>query len=113
MKKGHDIKEMLKKINDDTSNKRDYLVNLKGMKVNTNDYVYPSIEVDHLTTGEYQLTDTSLSHLCNRLEIGTRYISKCLPVSQELVNHNLNFWIKKNKQKELMLRTMTKSLLTK
>ncbi len=110
MKKGHDIKEMLKKINDDTSNKRDYLVDLNGMQINPSRHnnAFPTLSVDHLTTGEYQLTDTSLSHLCNRLEIGTRYISKCLPVSQELVNHNLNFWIKKNKQKELMLRTYDK-----
>ena len=105
MKKGMEIQSMLKQINDDVKHKRDYLVDLNGMKVNTNDYVYPSIEVDHLTTGEYQLTDTSLGHLCNRLEIGTRYISKCLPVSQELVTHNLNFWINKSKKKELMLRT--------
>lgn len=105
MKKGQDIKDMLRKINNDNFNKRDYLINLKSIKVNTNDYVYPSIEIDHLTTGEYTLNDNSLNHLCNKLEIGTKYISKCLPVSQELVSHNLNFWIKNTKEKELMLRT--------
>jgi hypothetical protein len=105
MKKGQDIKDMLRKINNDTCNKRDYLINLKSIKVNTNDYVYPSIEINHLTTGEYTLNDNSLNHLCNKLEIGTKYISKCLPVSQELVSHNLNFWIKNTKEKELMLRT--------
>jgi len=107
MKKGQDIKEMLNNINEDTKNKRDYLVDLKGMKVNVNDYdsVYPTIEVDHLSQGEYVLNDSSLNNLCSKLKIGHRYISKCLPVSQELVAHNLNFWIKNNKQRELMLRT--------
>ena len=60
MKKGQDIKEMLNNINEDTKNKRDYLVDLKGMKVNVNDYdsVYPTIEVDHLSQGEYVLNDS-------------------------------------------------------
>ena len=44
--------------------------------------------------------------MCNKLEIGTRYISKCLPVSQSLVTHNLNFWINNTKSRELMLRTV-------
>ena len=108
MKKGQDIKEMLTQINEDTKNKRDYLVDLNGMQINVSNNTFPTLSVDHLTTGEYQLTDHSLNQLCGRLEIGTRYISKCLPVSQELVNHNLNFWIKNNKQKELMLRTYDK-----
>ena len=108
MKKGQDIKEMLTQINEDTKNKRDYLVDLNGMQISASNNTFPNLSVDHLTTGEYQLTDHSLNQLCGRLEIGTRYISKCLPVSQELVNHNLNFWIKNNKQKELMLRTYDK-----
>lgn len=108
MKKGQDIKEMLTQINEDTKNKRDYLVDLNGMQISASNNTFPTLNVDHLTTGEYQLTDNSLNQLCGRLEIGTRYISKCLPVSQELVNHNLNFWIKNNKQKELMLRTYDK-----
>ena len=101
MKKGMEIQSMLKQINDDVNNKRDYLVDLNGIKVSTSENVYPTMSVDHLTTGEYQLTDNSLSHLCNRLEMGTRYISKCLPVSQELVAHNINFWINNNKTKNL------------
>lgn len=108
MKKGQDIKEMLTQINEDTKNKRDYLVDLNGMQISASSNTFPTLSVDHLTTGEYQLTDNSLNQLCGRLEIGTRYISKCLPVSQELVNHNLNFWIKNNRQKELMLRTYDK-----
>jgi len=105
MKKGHDVKEMLNNINEDTKNKRDYLVDMKSIKVETNNFVYPSISVDHLTTGSYVLTDHSLNQLCGKLEIGTQYLRKCLPVSQELVAHNLNFWINNSKEKELMLRT--------
>lgn len=113
MKKGHDVKEMLNNINEDTKNKRDYLVDMKSIKVETNTmngdavspFVYPSISVDHLTTGSYVLTDHSLNQLCGKLEIGTQYLRKCLPVSQELVAHNLNFWINNSKKKELMLRT--------
>lgn len=113
MKKGHDVKEMLNNINEDTKNKRDYLVDMKSIKVETNTengdavspFVYPSISVDHLTTGSYVLTDHSLNQLCGKLEIGTQYLRKCLPVSQELVAHNLNFWINNSKEKELMLRT--------
>ena len=33
MKKGHDVKEMLNSINEDTKNKRDYLVDMKSIKV--------------------------------------------------------------------------------
>jgi hypothetical protein len=106
MKKGQEIKSMLKKINDDRGNKVDYLVQMKDCKVVENDaYVFPDLEVGHLTRSPHSLNDHSLNNLCNRLEIGTRYISKCLPVSQNLVAHNLNFWINNSKDKELMLRT--------
>ena len=113
MKKGHDVKEMLNNINEDTKNKRDYLVDMKSIKVETNTengdavspFVYPSISVDHLQDKEFVLEDHSLNQLCGKLEIGTQYLRKCLPVSQELVAHNLNFWINNSKEKELMLRT--------
>ena len=106
MKKGHDVKEMINSINEDTKNKRDYLVDMKSIKVETNNFVYPSISSDHLSHGSFVLTDHSLNQLCGKLEIGTQYLRKCLPVSQELVAHNLNFWIQNSeKEKELMLRT--------
>ena len=105
MKKGQDIKEMLTQINKDTKNKRDYLVDLNGMQISASSNTFPTLSVDHLSTGEYALNDSSLNNLCSKLKIGHRYISKCLPVSQDLVAHNLNFWIKNNKNRELMLRT--------
>ena len=106
MKKGQEIKSMLNKINEDVKYKKDYIVDLNTLDVSQNDRnVYPDL---HYAGGNnyYQMNDNSLNHLCNRLEIGTRYISKCLPVSQELVTHNINFWINKNKNKKLMLRTI-------
>lgn len=106
MKKGQEIKSMLKQINDDVEFKKDYIVDLNSLDVSQNDRsVYPDL---HSAGAKhyYQMNDNSLNHLSNRLEIGTRYISKCLPVSQELVAHNLNFWINKNKNKKLMLRTL-------
>tara|TARA_R100001163_G_C5030588_1_gene170919 strand:+ start:99 stop:1142 length:1044 start_codon:yes stop_codon:yes gene_type:complete len=105
MKKGQDAREMLTRINDDVKNKRDYIIDAKGINVETNNYTYPSITVDHLQDKKFILTDHSMSQLCNKLEIGTQYLKKCLPVSQELVAHNLNFWVKNSKEKELMLRT--------
>ena len=106
MKKGHNIKEVLERINEDKKHKTDYLVNLKSIKIKeASDSVYPNIDVDHLTTSPHNLSDHSLNQLCGRLEIGTHYINKCLPVSQNLVAHNLNFWINKSKDKELMIRT--------
>ena len=106
MKKGHNIKEVLERINEDKKHKTDYLVNLKSITIKeASDSVYPNIDVDHLTTSPHNLSDHSLNQLCGRLEIGTHYINKCLPVSQNLVAHNLNFWINKSKDKELMIRT--------
>ena len=105
MKKGQEVRSMLKKINNDVEFKKDVIVDLRSLDVSQNDrLVYPEL---HYAGGQYyQMNDNSLNHLCNRLEIGTRYISKCLTVSQELVTHNLNFWINKNKNKKLMLRTI-------
>lgn len=105
MKKGQEIKSMLKQINDDARIKKDYIVDLNTLDVSQNDRnVYPDLH-SYGAEHYFQMNDNSLNHLCNRLEIGTRYISKCLPVSQKLVTHNLNFWIKNNKNKKLMLRT--------
>ena len=105
MKKGHDVRNMLRVINDDRNKKSDYLVDIKGIQVKTNAFTFPSISVDHLQDKEFVLEDHSLNQLCGKLEIGTQYLRKCLPVSQELVAHNLNFWINNSKEKELMLRT--------
>jgi len=104
MKKGHNIKEMLQKVNDDAKYKKDFVVNLKELTVKESDSTFPAVQV--LEKDEaLQLTDHSLNQLCGRLEIGTQYINKCLPVSQSLVAHNLNFWISNNKDRDLMLRT--------
>ena len=104
MKKGHDIKEMLQKVNDDAKYKKDFVVNLKALTVKESARTFPAVQV--LGNDEaLQLTDHSLNQLCGRLEIGTLYINKCLPVSQSLVAENLNFWIDHNKERDLMLRT--------
>ena len=104
MKKGHNIKEMLQKVNDDAQYKKDFVVNLKALTVKESVRTFPAVQV--LEKDEaLQLTDHSLNQLCGRLEIGTLYINKCLPVSQSLVAHNLNFWISNNKDRDLMLRT--------
>ena len=104
MKKGHDIKEMLQKVNDDANYKKDFVVNLKALRVKESVRTFPAVQV--LGNDEaLQLTDHSLNQLCGRLEIGTLYINKCLPVSQSLVAENLNFWIDHNKERDLMLRT--------
>ena len=113
MKKGQEIKSMLKQINDDVQYKKDYIVPLKNIQVEKSDKTFPCLEINNWfaqTNPENQLhlTDHSLNHLSNRLDIGTRYISKCLPVSQDLVNHNLNFWINNNKDRNLMLRVYNK-----
>ena len=92
MKKGHNIKEMLQKVNDDAQYKKDFVVNLKALTVKESVRTFPAVQV--LEKDEaLQLTDHSLNQLCGRLEIGTLYINKCLPVSQRLVAENLNFWI--------------------
>ena len=104
MKKGHDIKEMLQKVNDDANYKKDFVVNLKALRVQEGVKSFPELKVLGYD-GTPQLTDHALNQLCGRLEIGTLYINKCLPVSQSLVAHNLNFWISNNKDRDLMLRT--------
>ena len=103
MKKGHNIKEVVQKINNDVRYKKDYIVTLNALQINKSEKVFPNIQVTDSPT-QYNLTDHSLNQLCGRLEIGTNYINKCLPVSQNLVAHNLNFWINKTKSRELMIR---------
>ena len=103
MKKGHNIKEVVQKINNDVRYKKDYIVTLNALQINKSEKVFPNIQVTD-SPAQYNLTDHSLNQLCGRLEIGTHYINKCLPVSQDLVAHNLNFWINKTKSRELMIR---------
>ena len=90
MKKGHDIKQMVEKINNDVQYKKDYIVDLHSTSIkphaNVNE-MFPNLWA--FSNKGHQLTDHSLGQLCGRLDIGRSYISKCLPVSQELVAHNL------------------------
>ena len=105
MKKGHDIRNVVQQINKDVKSKKDYIVTLNALEVTTNNNTYPNLEFTD-APDQYSLTDHSMNQLCGKLEIGTQYLRKCLPVSQELVAHNLNFWIKNTKSKELMVRTI-------
>tara|TARA_Y100000022_G_scaffold198849_1_gene209967 strand:+ start:207 stop:1250 length:1044 start_codon:yes stop_codon:yes gene_type:complete len=104
MKKGHDIRNVVQQINNDVKSKKDYIVTLNALEVTTSNNTYPNLEFTD-APDQYSLTDHSMNQLCGKLEIGTQYLRKCLPVSQELVAHNLNFWINNSKEKELMLRT--------
>ena len=105
MKKGHDIRNVVQQINNDVKSKKDYIVTLNALEVTTSNNTYPNLEFTD-APDQYSLTDHSMNQLCGKLEIGTQYLRKCLPVSQELVAHNLNFWIKNTKSKELMVRTI-------
>ena len=105
MKKGHDVRKVVQQINQDVNSKKDYIVTLNALEVTTNNNTYPNLEFTD-APDQYSLTDHSMNQLCGKLEIGTQYLRKCLPVSQELVAHNLNFWIKNTKSKELMVRTI-------
>tara|TARA_R100000655_G_scaffold43459_1_gene79741 strand:- start:1293 stop:2342 length:1050 start_codon:yes stop_codon:yes gene_type:complete len=105
MKKGHDVKQVVQQINKDVKSKKDYIVTLNALEVTTSNNTYPNLEFTD-APDQYSLTDHSMNQLCGKLEIGTQYLRKCLPVSQELVAHNLNFWIKNTKSKELMVRTI-------
>jgi hypothetical protein len=94
----------VQQINNDVKSKKDYIVTLNALEVTTSNNTYPNLEFTD-APDQYSLTDHSMNQLCGKLEIGTQYLRKCLPVSQELVAHNLNFWINNSKEKELMLRT--------
>mgnify|MGYP001165122895 CR=1 FL=1 len=105
MKKGHDVRQVVQQINKDVKSKKDYIVTLNALEVTTSNNTYPNLKFTD-APDQYSLTDHSMNQLCGKLEIGTQYLRKCLPVSQELVAHNLNFWIKNTKSKELMVRTI-------
>ena len=105
MKKGHDVRQVVQQINKDVKSKKDYIVTLNALEVTTSNNTYPNLEFTD-APDQYSLTDHSMNQLCGKLEIGTQYLRKCLPISQELVAHNLNFWIKNTKSKELMVRTI-------
>ena len=108
MKKGQPLKPMLQKINEDKKHKEDYLVNLESLQcIEREDFhkeFYPFLKFDG-SAGKVNkpMTDHALGQLCNKLEIGTSYIRKCLPFP-ELVNYNLNKWITLQKDRDLMVR---------
>lgn len=103
MKQGQNVEQMLNKINNDVKKKIDYIVGIKKIKVEETASVFPDVTFDK-TKGN--LTDLSLIQLCNKLEIGSSYlVNKCLPLSQNLVVHNLRFWLDNVKKRNVMVRT--------
>jgi len=105
MKKGQDVKEMLNKINSDVEYKEDYIVDIKKTKVIMTASVFPELQYSSNRHHVGLLNDNSLTQLCYKLDIGKTYINKCLPISQELVVHNLSFWLKEVKSRNVMIRT--------
>ena len=71
MKKGHDIKEVVQKINNDVQYKKDYIVTLNALQINKSEKVFPNV----------QITDSTLG---NRLHM--RSNGPCIPV-QSRVRH--------------------------
>lgn len=105
MKTGTEIKTVLKHINEDSKNKNDYLVDLKDMDIVTDSVTnYPHLKAKHMDK-YFHMTDRAINQLCGKLKIGRQYIQKCLPESVDLVAHNLNFWINRRDNRELMVRT--------
>jgi len=104
MKTGTEIKTVLKHINEDSKNKSDYLVDLKDLEVVTNHTNYPILKANHMDK-KFHMTDKAINQLCGKLKIGRQYIQKCMPESVDLVAHNLNFWINRRDNRELMVRT--------
>ena len=105
MKTGTEIKTVLKHINEDSKNKNDYLFDLKDMEVVTDSVTnYPHLKANHMDK-YFHMTDRAINQLCGKLKIGRQYIQKCMPESVDLVAHNLNFWINRRDNRELMVRT--------
>jgi len=107
MKKGNEIKDVLKMLKKDATRKDDYIVPLKSFEVLSTER-YPNLliseRIDSSSGIELTMTDHSIGQLCHKLEIGTSYIRKCLPFP-ELVTKNLNHWIEHTKNRNLMVRT--------
>ena len=104
MKKGNDVKKVVEQLKFDAELKDDFIVPLKSIEIDAGN-PYPQMFFTHKEKGdtvadgiETQMTDHSVSQLCHKLEIGTSYIRKCLPFP-ELVETNLNHWIKNTKNK--------------
>ena len=95
MKKGNEVKDVLKMLKEDATRKDDYIVPLKSFEVLSTER-YPNLliseRIDSSSGIELKMTDHSIGQLCHKLEIGTSYIRKCLPFP-ELVTKNLNHWI--------------------
>ncbi len=72
MKKGQEIKQMLKQINNDVKFKKDYIITLNALQINESNTTYPNLQITD-SADQYNLNDHSLNNLCNKLEIGTRY----------------------------------------
>ena len=107
MKKGNEVKDVLKMLKEDATRKDDYIVPLKSFEVLSTER-YPNLliseRIDSSSGIELKMTDHSIGQLCHKLEIGTSYIRKCLPFP-ELVTKNLNHWIEHTKNRNLMVRT--------
>ena len=106
MKKGNEVKDVLKMLKEDATRKDDYIVPLKSFEVLSTER-YPNLliseRIDSSSGIELKMTDHSIGQLCHKLEIGTSYIRKCLPFP-ELVEKNLNHWIENTKDRNLMVR---------
>jgi hypothetical protein len=105
MKKGQEVKQMLNTINDDVQFKEDVIVDIKNTVVKETMSVFPELQYSSKDSDVGFLNDNSLTQLCYKLDIGRTYINKCLPISQNLVVHNLSFWLKEIKSRNVMIRT--------
>ena len=101
MKKGEPLKPMLQKIDEDSKLKKDAIVNLKSFEVSQGVNSFPDLNFGKVESGT--LNDYALGQLCNKLDISSGYIRQCVPF-KEVVNYNLNHWISKTKERNLMVR---------
>jgi hypothetical protein len=103
MKKGMEVSEFAQRLMDDRDNSVDFLVNTSAMTLVQNktedlelgEHVLHLEGDDHLAK-LYRIKDTAHSQIAQHTKIGSRYYNRLREEDSNLLEQNVNYWLKKN-----------------
>lgn len=104
MKQGRTLTELAAELDRQAGEKRDFVAPTNAMSVRSYTPERTVVELDD--TGTFPLNETAHGQFADRLGIPRKYYQKMREESPELLDTNLNTWLKKSSASRFMLRTL-------
>jgi len=102
MKTGKTLQELAIELDRQKNAKRDFIAESRTLKAESNGHT----EIDFGLGEKFPVNSTAHEHLASKLEIPKKYYDRMQSEAPQLLDANINHWLKEQGSDKLMLRTL-------